>query len=171
MFNQIVAVVLSLLLLTQQSIGQPLAHPEDEPFINSTSSLVWQPEEIEAKISDYEFTVWLLPASKMQAPIAGYLIKKSHWIEIRRITDHLNDEINRVKKEARDSCDLLLAKKDADCKDINKNLRESIDKHIKDIDALNKDKKTLTDNMFYWQIGTASAGILALSFGLLAISK
>ena len=170
MFNRLMASVLSLMILCNPAYSNPLAHPEDE-LEDNFELMVWEPEEIETRLLDYELTVWLMPASQMATPIPGYLIKKPDWVEIRRMMDHFEEEYTRIKKAERTLCNSLLEKKDVDCKTLNSQLIDKVDNQNTLIINLKTDKVDLRNNLFWWKVGTGGVGILALSFGLFAISK
>lgn len=166
MLNRIIAAFLSLTLLINPCFAQ-----ENTTEGNFDIPMVWDAGELETTLGDYELTVWILPVANMEAPRSGYLLLRDDWIYVKRITDNFQLEINRVKSEERASCDLLLAQKDEDCKTLNASLRETIDLQTTQISGLNTNIVELKDDIFWWRVGAGTAGVLALSFGLFAISK
>ena len=171
--NKIIAAVLSLLISIQPVFSNPLVYPEDEPFLNADTSILWQPVKMEdLRIGDLDLDdVWLLPAPMMVAPVKGYLISRSDWVEIRRMLNHMDSEFERIKTAERAVCDDLLRQKDVDCQELNRTLRETVDENKILITTLTTTNDDLKSEMFYWKIGLGSAVILSLSFGLFAISK
>lgn len=167
---QIGKIILSWLLIFSLIIpsaySTPFAHPEDE--INT--EMAWVPAEIEVKLGDLELSVWFHQAN-VPAHSMGYLILKPDWKDLRRMFDSLNEEIDRIKEKERKICSSLLEQKDKDCIELNKELRATIDVQKSDILKLNTNITELKDELFWWKIGMGATGVLALSFGLFAISK
>lgn len=166
--NRILSLLLSGLMLFQSFsvAAEPFAHPEDE----LTLSQGWEPAPIDVSLGDFKLTVWFLQ-QQVGAPESGYLITRPDWIEMRRMLDHLEDEITRVTNKERKVCEGLLEQKDADCRELNVDLRKQIDGLNTNISDLNKDIGKLNDKIFWLKFGGITATVLAVSFGLFAISK
>ena len=166
MLNRIMAAFLSLTLLINPCFAQ-----ENTTEANFEIPMVWEAGELETTLGDYELTVWILPVANMEAPRSGYLLLRDDYTHIKRVMDNLQLEINRIRSEERASCDLLLVQKDEDCRNLNSELRATIDLQTTQITGLNTNIIELKDDIFWWRVGAGAAGVLAISFGLFAISK
>ena len=166
MLNRIMAAFLSLTLLINPCFAQ-----ESETEANFEIPMVWEAGELETTLGDYQLKVWILPVARMEAPYSGYLLLRDDYTHIKRVMDNLQLEINRIRSEERASCDLLLVQKDEDCRNLNSELRATIDLQTTQITGLNTNIVELKDDIFWWRVGAGAAGVLAISFGLFAISK
>ena len=166
MFMRIMSAILSLSLLIN-----PVYAQESETDNTFEIPMVWEPGELKTSLGDYELTVHILPVRDMPTPHAGYLILKTDWREIKRRLDRWAQEVERIRTEERTVCSGLLADKDRACQDLNRDLRNTIDTQNEKIVLLNTNIGDLRDDIFWWKIGAGATAVLALSFGIFAISK
>lgn len=146
--KKILSILLIMLLIIPNAYSQPLRYSEDEDdWSLEGQNIEWEPILIEKTIGDLKLKVWIMHRL-VPAPEPGYLMRKSDWIEIRRMLDSLDDEISRVKNKERAECDLRIEEKNDSCKRINANLlktsdQQKIDLGLKDkqIELLNKENK------------------------------
>ena len=143
--------------------AQPLRY-NDENWPIEETQVNWDPAQIKVTTGDLTLKVWIL-RNLVPAPESGYLISRADWIEIRRMLDNLDEEIKRVKKSERASCDKRLAEKDIFCKNLNKDLVKEIDQFKKDISFKSEEIMSLKKENFWTKIITGAA-----IFGLSGLS-
>ena len=169
MFNRIMSAILSLSLCMNTVFAQEIK--TDDAWDLSDAPMVWTPEKKKLKFGDLELLVWVLPQSRMTAPIAGYLLFRNDVSQLLQRMNNIQVRIDEVIKEERYACDIQLTEKDESCIRQQEALQMKFDEQVKTIKRLNGDVDDRDDTIFYWQLGTGGAAILALSFGLFAIAK
>lgn len=169
MFNRIIAATLSLLILINPVMAQERL-TEDNWDLTDTP-MVWTPQQKQIDVGDLTLTVWILPTAMMVAPDPGYLVYRSDFSQIKNRMDNMAAEIARLIGEEREACDVQLREKDASCIRSQTELRTLYDAQTIQITGLNTTIGDKDDLIFYWQLGAGAAAVLAISFGLFAISK
>ena len=166
MITRMLSVFLSLSLLCNPIYAQE--SQTEETFV---ADFTWEPGRNETSLGDYELVVYIMPVARMETPHAGYLLYRSDWREIKRQMDNFSLEHERIRTTERQTCDGLLAQKDADCIELNRDLRTQIDTQNTQIIQLNTNVSDLRSDVFWWKVGAGGAAVLAFSFGLFALSK
>jgi hypothetical protein len=158
MINKITSVLLILSLFCNTVIGQELSDAEDETNFD-LSSTKWEAIPAPKVVGDLELTVWITYQG-VEAPRSGYFVLKKDWVEINRMLNSFDEEINRVKNKERKECDKSLKEKDESCERINKSLRLEIDKLKSKNNIQLVEIKSLEDKNF-WTL-TISGSVLVL---------
>jgi len=158
MINKIISVLLILSLFCNSVIGQELSNTDDATNFD-LSSTKWEAIPSPKIVGDLELTVWITYQG-VEAPRSGYFILKKDWVEINRMLNSFDEEINRVKNKERQECDKSLKEKDESCERINKSLRSEIDKLKSKNDIQLIKIKSLEDKNF-WTL-TISGSVLIL---------
>jgi hypothetical protein len=169
MINRIIAAVLSLSILINPVMAQERL--TEDPWDLSDAPMQWAPQKKKITVGELELTVWILPTSMMVAPDPGYLLFRSDFGQIKERMDNMAARIATLVGEERAACDIQLREKDASCIRQQAELRTLYDAQVIQIKGLNTSIDDKDDLIFYWQLGTGAAAVLALSFGLFAISK
>ena len=169
MFNRIMSVILSLSICMNTVFAQEIK--TEDAWDLSDTPMVWSPQKKKLKFGELEIEVWVLPQPRMTAPNAGYLLFRSDVSQLLERMNNAKGRIDEVIQEERYACDIQLKEKDASCIRQQEALQAKFDEQVKTIKRLNGDVDDRDDTIFYWQLGTGGAAILALSFGLFAISK
>ena len=169
MFNRIISVFLSLSLCINNVMAQEV--PAEDKWDLSNAPMVWKAEKKKLVFGELELTVWILPTHGMTAPIGGYLLYRGDIAQLLERMNNAKGRIDEVIKEERYACDIQLKEKDASCIRQQEELRIKFDGQVKQITGLNKRIDDKDEMIFYWQLGTGAGLVLALSFGLFAISK
>lgn len=160
MINKIISVLISLSLCINTCFAQ---ENNSDTFLDNDAPMLWQPAELETNLGDYQLTLYIMPVDGMVTPVAGYLLKKYDYEEIKRVMDNLAEEFARIRQEERTQCDALLADKDKNCRDLNKELLDKLDYQKKEILVLTKDKDDLKNDIFWWKIGALGTGVLSIT--------
>jgi len=168
MFNKIMSVFLSLTLCMNTVYAQ---EEKTDNNWDLTGSMVWSPEQKELTFGELTLKVWVMPASGMATPNPGYLLFRADVSQLLERMNNIAGRIDQVVKEERKACDLQLKEKDVSCKISMQQLQDSFDAQVLKIKSLEGDVDDRDDTIFYWQLGAGAATVLALSFGLFAISK
>ena len=158
MINKIISVLLILSLFCNTVIGQDLSDVEDETNFD-LSSTKWEAIPAPKVVGDLELTVWITYQG-VEAPRSGYFVLKKDWVEINRMLNSFDEEVNRVKNKERKECDKSLKEKDESCERINKSLRLEIDKLKSKNNIQLVEIKSLEDKNF-WTL-TISGSVLVL---------
>ena len=169
MFNRIMSALLSLSLCMNTVFAQEIK--TDDAWDLTDTPMVWSPAKKKLKFGELEVEVWVLPQARMTAPDAGYLLYRSDVSQLLERMNNIQVRINEVIGEERYACDIQLKEKDESCIRQQEALQIKFDEQVKTIKRLNGDVDDRDNTIFYWQLGTGGAAILALSFGLFAISK
>ena len=165
--NKITSIILSAIILINSTFSwsQPLRYEEDFIENEIEMSTSWDPIPIDAFVGDLKLEVWILKYL-VPAPKAGYFIKKSDWIEIKRMLDSIDKEITRVTNKERSICDKNLKEKDVFCKDLNKELIQKIDDQKLNLKLKDENIDSLKSENFWIK---TSAGIIILGLGTLSV--
>lgn len=162
--NKVISIIIMSCFFLNSLNAQPLRYEEDE-LHNDSRAITWEPAPINITVGDLELKTWLL-YRLVPAPEPGYLINKSDWIEIRRMLDSLDEEIIRVKKVERASCDESLKEKDIFCKNLNADLIKEIDTYKIDITENKLEIKSLKKENFWTKI---ISGTIIISLSSVAV--
>ena len=168
--NKLTSLMLVLcFVLPTHAFSQPIRENTDWEISDDQIS-GWQPVEMPVYIGNNQIKVWILRPT-VPSPISGYLLEKPDFVEIKRVLDNLEQEINRIKSKERKHCDVLLSEKDNVCKKLNSDLIGQID--IQKIDILNKKNKINSLNREnFWTKIVSGTIVLGLSlFSIYAVSK
>ena len=134
MIKRITSVLLSLSLCINTVFAQELK--TENNFDISETPMMWSPEKKKIKVGDLELTVWIMPRPNLIAPIAGYLIYRSDFGQMSERLNNLQKRIDAIILSERSDCDVQLKQKDIDCVDLNKSLREKLDRRKIKVDDL-----------------------------------
>jgi len=160
-----ILLTISILMSSTFSWSQPLRYEEDFIDDEIEASTTWDPIPVDASVGDLKLKVWILKYL-VPAPKAGYFIEKSDWIDIKRMLDSLDKEIDRVKSKEREICDKNLKEKDLFCQDLNKELIQKIDDQKLSLKLKDQNIESLKSENFW--IKTA-AGVVILGLGTLSV--
>lgn len=168
MITRIMSVILSLSLLINPCIAQPL---QTEDNFDLSGAMVWQPEQKQLKFGDLELTIWILPTRNMTAPEAGYLIRRGDMGQLLERTNNFQGRIDTIVAEERASCDTQLVECRESCKRQQLELRTSFDAQVIQITNLNTNITTLEENVLLYKILAGVGAVTALSLGIYATVK
>ena len=148
MITRIISVLLSLSLCINTVFAQELK--TENNFDISEAPMIWSPEKKKIKVGDLELTVWIMPRPNLVAPIAGYLIFRSDFGQMKERLDNLQTRIDKMVLSERNDCDVQLKQKDIDCEELNRQLREKLDRRKIKVDDLTlrlKDEEAYSDKL------------------------
>jgi hypothetical protein len=164
--NVLISTLIFSLLFSTNAIAQSVVNDfELELEFNDTEKFEWEPAPIDVDIGSYKLTVWILQP-QVASPFRGYLLTKRDWVEIRRRLKESKEEIERVRRQERATCDLELDDRDRKCKDLNNNLLKSLDEFKKQLTTTKNENKSLKNKSFWFKVGSGVAIGLVGSFAI-----